>query len=111
MDLSHQAATIAAMEAATDAMMVALRRRPDPDLEAAVEALRAREAAIRLLVGSDAKERTPDLNARLRRILDCDREAADQLRTEMDSLRGRLATTRQMMDDYRSSRRASERAP
>jgi len=72
MDSSHQAATIAAMEVATDAMMVALRKRPDPDLDAAIEALRAREAAIRLLVGSDPAARPPDLNARLRRILDCD---------------------------------------
>jgi hypothetical protein len=48
------------------------------------------------------------MNARLRQILDCDREAADQLRTEMDSLRERLASTRQMMNDYRSARRAQE---
>ena len=39
----------------------------------------------------------PDLNARLRRILDRDREAAEQLRIEMDSLRERLAGTRQLM--------------
>ena len=109
MDSSHQAATIAAMEVATDAMMVALRKRPDPDLDAAIEALRAREAAIRLLVGSDPAARPPDLNARLRRILDCDGEAADQLRTEMGSLRERLAATRQMMNDHRSSRREQER--
>jgi hypothetical protein len=107
LDASHQA-TIVALEAATDALMDAMRRRPDPDLEGAALALKAREAAISLLVGSDPKTRPPDMNARLRRILDCDREAADQLRAEMDSLRSRLATTRQMMNDYRSTRRAQE---
>lgn len=109
MDGSHQA-TIIALEAATDALMEAMRRRPDPDLEAATIALKAREAAISLLVGSDPKTRPPDMNARLRRILDCDREAADQLRAEMDSLRVRLATTRQMMNDYRAARHAAEQA-
>jgi hypothetical protein len=48
------------------------------------------------------------MNARLRRILDTDREAADQLRSEMDSLRGRLANTRQMMNEYRSRGRPKE---
>jgi hypothetical protein len=108
MDSSDQAATIVALEAATDALMMALRRRPDPDLEAAAVALKAREAAIHLLVGSDPKLRPPDMNARLRQILDCDREAADQLRAEMDSLRGRLASTRQMINDYRSSGRGRD---
>jgi molecular chaperone GrpE (heat shock protein) len=89
--------------------MSAMRRRPDPDLEAAAVALKAREAAIRFLVGSDPKTRPPDMNARLRRILDCDREAADQLRAEMNALRERLASTRQMMDDYRNSRATSAR--
>jgi len=101
MDVSDQAATILALEAATDAMMIALGKRPDPDLEAATAALKAREAALRLLVGTDPTVRPPDLNARLRRILDRDREAAEELRTEMDSLRGRLAETRQLMDSYR----------
>jgi hypothetical protein len=110
MDGSHQAATIIALEAATEALMVAMRRRPDPDLEAAAVALKARENAIKLLVASDPKTRPPDMNARIRQILDCDREAADQLRAEMDSLRDRLASTRQMMNDYRSSRRVPEEA-
>ena len=110
MDGSHQAATIIALEAAREALMVAMRRRPDPDLEAAGVALKARENAIKLLVASDPKTRPPDMNARIRQILDCDREAADQLRAEMDSLRDRLASTRQMMNDYRSSRRASQEA-
>lgn len=109
MDASHQA-TIIALEAATDALMEAMRRRPDPDLEAATIALKARETAISLLVGSDPTTRPPDMNARLRRILDCDREAADQLRAEMESLRGRLASTRQMMDDYRAARHAAGQA-
>lgn len=100
MDLSLQAATISALEAATDAMMVALGKRPDPDLEAATAALKAREAALRFLVRTDVATRAPDLNARLRRILDRDREAAEQLRMEMDSLRGRLAGTRQLMHAY-----------
>ena len=108
MDSSNQAATILALEAATDALMTAMRRRPDPDLEAAGVALKAREAAISLLVGSDPKSRPPDMNARLRQILDTDREAADQLRTEMDSLRGRLATTRHMINDYRSGKHVPE---
>ncbi|HEX7591081.1 MAG TPA: hypothetical protein VF375_03950 [Candidatus Limnocylindrales bacterium] len=97
MDVSQQAATISALEAATDVLIVALSRRPDPDLEAATAALKAREMAIRLLVGSDPKKRPPDMNARLRRILDTDRAVADHLRTEMDSLRERLADTRQLM--------------
>ena len=71
--------------------MVALGRRPDPDLEAATAALKAREAALRFLVGSGPEARRRTLNARLRRILDRDREAADYLRTEMDVLRERLA--------------------
>jgi hypothetical protein len=50
------------------------------------------------------------MNARLRRILDTDREAAEQLRAEMDSLRGRLASTRQMMNDYRTRTRQKEEA-
>jgi TolA-binding protein len=110
MDSTHQANTILALEAATDALMAALRRRPDPDLEAAAAALKAREAAMHLLVGSDPNSRPPDMNARLRRILDSDREAADQLRSEMDSLRGRLASTRQMMNDYRTKTRQKEEA-
>jgi len=48
------------------------------------------------------------MNARLRRILDSDREAADQLRVEMQSLRERLAGTRQLMDDYRSRKRGGQ---
>ena len=108
MDSSPQADTILALEAATDALMVALRRRPDPDLEAAGAALKAREAAMHFLVGSDPNARPPDMNARLRRILDSDRQAAEQLRAEMDSLRGRLASTRQMMNDYRSKGRVTE---
>jgi hypothetical protein len=108
MDSSPQADTILALEAATDALMVALRRRPDPDLEAAGAALKAREAAMHFLVGSDPNARPPDMNARLRRILDSDRQAAEQLRAEMDSLRGRLASTRQMMNDYRSKGRVTK---
>ena len=100
MDSSHQIATISALEAATDALMVALGKRPDPDLEAATAALRAREAALRLLLGTDPKTRPADLNARLRRILDRDRDAADALRTEMESLRERLADTRALARNY-----------
>ena len=108
MDSSNQAATILALEAATDALMVALRKRPDPDLAAAAVALKAREAAMHLLVESDPAKRPPDMNARLRRILDSDREAADQLRVEMQSLRERLAGTRQLMDDYRTRKRGAQ---
>jgi len=108
MDASSQAAAISALEAATDVLIVALSRRPDPDLETATKALKAREASIRLLVGSDPKRRPPDMNARIRRILDSDRAAADYLRTEMDALRERLANTRQMMNDFRSSGRLPE---
>jgi hypothetical protein len=93
MDASHQDATISALEAATDALLIALGKRPDPDLEAPAAALKAREAALRFLVRADVATRPPDLNARLRRILDRDREAAEQLRIEMDSLRDRLAST------------------
>ncbi len=107
MDATHQVATISALEAATDALMVALGRRPDPDLEAATAALKAREAALRFLVRTDPKTRPPDLNARLRRILDRDREAADQLRTEMASLRERLANTRRMMNTTRDPSRST----
>jgi hypothetical protein len=110
MDARQQAATIMALEAATDAMMSALRRRPDPDLEAATIALKARENAIRLLAGSDPNTRPPDMIGRIRRVLECDREAADQLRAEMDSLRVRLASTRQMMHEYRTANRPDSRA-
>lgn len=47
---------------------------------------------------------------RIRRVLECDREAADQLRAEMDALRVRLAGTRRMMDEYRSANRPDNRA-
>jgi hypothetical protein len=100
MDASNQAATISALEAATDALLAALRKRPDPDLDAAAAALKARQAALRFLVETDPKERPSDLNARLRIILDRDREAADQLRADMDSIRERMAGTRQLMDTY-----------
>jgi len=85
-------------------MMVALGKRPDADLEAAITALKAREAALMLLLRTDSKERPPDLNARLRRILDRDREAADQLRIEMDQLRERLAGTREIMNSHSGRR-------
>jgi hypothetical protein len=97
MDAIHQAATIGALEAATDALMVALGKRPDPDLEAATAALKARETALRFLLQTDPASRPPDLSARLRRIYDRDREAAVQLKEEMDSLRERLAGTRAIM--------------
>jgi hypothetical protein len=108
MDTSRQSSAIIALEAATDVLIVALSRRPDPDLEAATAALKAREAAIRLIVGSDPKTRPPDLNARMRRILESDRAAAEHLRTEMDALRERLASTRQMMNEVRSGGRVPE---
>jgi len=64
-------------------------------------ALKAREAAIRLL-----SDRIPTRAHRHERedprVLECDREAADQLRAEMGLLRERLASTRQMMNDYRA---------
>jgi hypothetical protein len=97
-DLSHQLAAVSALEAATDALMIALGKRPEPDLEAAGAALKAREAALRFLVQTVPANRPPDLNARLRRILERDVEAATHLRGEMDQLRGRLADTRKMMD-------------
>ena len=100
MDSSHQAATISALEAATDALLAALSKRPDPDLDAAAAALQARQAALRLIVQTDPKTRAPDLNARLRRILDCDREAAVQLRADMDAIRDRMAGTRDLMHTY-----------
>ncbi len=100
MDPSRQIATISALEAATDALMVALGKRPDPDLEAATDALREREAALRLLLQTDPKTRPPDMNARLRRILDRDRDAAEALRAEMELLRERLADTRQLARNY-----------
>jgi hypothetical protein len=97
MDAPHQIATISALEAATDALMVALGKRPDPDLVAATAALKARGAALRFLVQTDPTTRPADLSARLRRILDRDNEAADQLRVEMAALRERLADTRRLM--------------
>ena len=97
MDAKHQLATVSALEAATDALMVALGKRPEPDLEAATAALKARQAAHRFLVQTDPATRPPDLNARLRRIYERDHEAATQLRAEMDALRERLADTRELM--------------
>jgi hypothetical protein len=101
LDAQHQVATISALEAATDALMIALGRRPDPDLVAATAALKAREAALRFLVREDPSHRPPDLNARLRRILERDREASDQIREEMDSLRSRLSDTRELIHSTR----------
>jgi hypothetical protein len=102
MDATHQIATISALEAATDALMIALGRRPEPDLQAAVAALKARETALKFLLATDPKTRPADLNARLRRILNRDHEAATQMREEMNALRERLADTKQMMRGYRS---------
>jgi hypothetical protein len=110
MDSPHQVATISALEAATDALMVALGRRPDPDMQAAAAALKAREVALRALLQMDAKSRPPDISARIRRVLDRDREAADHLRQDMEALRERLASTRQMVNNYRSSARSTGQA-
>ena len=96
-DATQQLASISALEAATDALMIALGRRPEPDLEAATAALRAREAALRVIVSAAPASRPSDLNARLRRILDRDREANAQLREEMAALRGRIEETKQLM--------------
>ena len=110
MDSTQQVATISALEAATDALMVALGQRPDPDLQAASAALKAREVALRSLLQMDAKSRPPDLNARIRRVLDRDREAAEHLRQDMEALRERLASTRQLVNNYRASVRSSGHA-
>lgn len=110
MDAPHQAATISALEAATDALMVALGKRPDPDLKAAGAALKARAAALRFLLQTDPQTRPPDMNARIRRILDRDVEASEQLRHEMDALRERLASTRQLVDSYSATARSSGQA-
>jgi hypothetical protein len=107
MDSLNQATTISALEAATDALLAALGRRPDPDLDAAAEALQARQAALRLLVRTDPTTRPPDLNARLRRILDSDREAAVQLRADMDAIRDRMAGTRDLMQAYGARARSA----
>jgi hypothetical protein len=101
MDAKHQIASISALEAATDALMIALGRRPEPDLQGAMAALKAREAALRYIVGTKPAARPPDLNARLRQILNRDRDAASQMRDEMDALRQRIEETKQMMRDYR----------
>jgi len=100
MDPSHQAAAISVLEAATDDLIVALGRRPTPDLEAAAAALKERETALRLLVRTSPRTRPPDLNARLRRILERDDEAAEEMRRDMDELRERLASTRQLVDTF-----------
>jgi hypothetical protein len=97
MDPNRQLASISALEAATDAFMIALGRRPEPDLEGAVAALKAREAALKFIVSVRGEARPADLNARLRRILDRDRDVATQMRQEMDALRGRIEETKQMM--------------
>jgi len=109
MDATHQIATISALEAATDALMIALGRRPEPDLEAAVAALKARETALKFLLGTDPRTRPPDLSARLRRILERDREAASQMREEMNALRDRIADTKQMMRGYRDRGQIGDR--
>jgi hypothetical protein len=108
MDTSRLDAAITALEAATDILIVALSRRPDPDMETATSALKARAAAIHLLAGSDRRRRPPDMNARLRRILESDRLVADHLKADMDTLRGRLESTRQMVHDYDRSVRVPE---
>jgi hypothetical protein len=100
MDPSRQAAAISVLEAATDDLMMALSRRPTPDLEAAATALRERETALRIIVRTSARLRPPDLNARLRRVLDRDNEAADAMRREMEEMRERLASTRELVDDF-----------
>ena len=105
-DASDQLASISALEAATDALLIALGRRPEPDLEAATAALRAREAALRVIVATAPGKRPADLNARLRRTLDRDREANAQLREEMSALRGRIEETKELMRSVQRPARA-----
>jgi hypothetical protein len=107
LDHSRQAAAICVLEAATDDLMYALRR-SEPDLEGATTALKERENALRLIVRASVTTRPPDLNARLRRVLERDQEAADQLRREMEAIRERMATTRQMVETFGEQATASE---
>ncbi len=107
-DATHQLASISALEAATDALMIALGRRPEPDLEAALAALKAREAALRYLVAVDAGRRPPEIAARLRRVLQKDRLTSDQMRAQMDALRGRIEETKQLMRQYRDRGQVGE---
>jgi hypothetical protein len=109
MEASRQVATISALEAATDALMIALGKRPVPDVGAATAALKAREAALRFLLQTDAQSRPPDLNARLRRVLERDQETAAFMRAEMEALRARLAETRHLISTYRKSPDGAER--
>jgi ABC-type transporter Mla subunit MlaD len=90
--------------------MYALRR-TEPDLEGAATALRERETALRQIVRSSAASRPADLNARLRRVLERDQEASDQLRREMEAIRERMATTRQMVDSFGEAVAVAEDAP
>jgi hypothetical protein len=105
-DATDQIASISALEAATDALLIALGRRPEPDLEAAMAALRAREAALKFIVATAPGKRPPDLNARLRRTLERDQEANAQMREEMNALRERINETKQLMRSYRRPARA-----
>jgi ABC-type transporter Mla subunit MlaD len=110
LDPSRQAAAICVLEAATDDLMYALRR-TEPDLEGAAVALKERETALRQIVRSSAASRPADLNARLRRVLERDQEASDQLRREMEAIRERMATTRQMVDSFGEAVAVAEDAP
>jgi hypothetical protein len=111
LDATQQLASISALEAATDALMIALGRRPEPDLEAAVAALKAREAALRFLLAVDAGRRPPEIAARLRRVLEKDRLTADQMREQMDALRGRIEETKQLMRNFRDRGQIAHAAP
>ncbi len=90
MDAKHEAATVAALEAATDALLVALGKLPEPDLEAAAAALDARANAIADLASSDPAARSPELTARLVAVLERDARATTHLRNELAVTHARL---------------------
>lgn len=100
MDVPRQIATVSALEAATDALLIALGKRPEPDFAAATAALEARGAALRFLLEIDPGSRPPELSARLRRVLERDAATLASLRAEMDALRDRLVDRRRFTRGY-----------
>jgi len=100
MDNSRLESAMVALESATDTLVIALARRPEPDLERAGSALRARADAIRRIGECDRRRRPPDTNARLRRILETDRIVGEQLQAAMEALREKMAGTRRMVEEY-----------
>ncbi len=90
MNAVHAVAALSALEAASDALLVAVAKLPDPDLDAVDAALNARETALRFFVRIDPAVCPPGTAERLARVLERDAVATRRLREELTLTADRL---------------------